>query len=184
MAILSLPLQGGGRVKHKFVLFICSVLPAGLGFLASSATAQTKAYRQTNLASSVPGAAAKEAQTLNNPWAIAFLPDRPFFIADSSAGSISSLNSSGVQANAAVAIPPVEMGRSMPSGIASDGSGVFGLANAPFQYVVVTQDGTIAGFSTLNGAVPSPATLVRDDFASGAVYTALALLHPVCCAPF
>ena len=71
----------------------------------------------------------------------------------------------------------------MPTGIASDGSGVFGLANAPFQYLVVTQDGTIAGFSTLNGAVPSQATLVRDDFASGAVYTGLALLRPACCAP-
>ena len=125
-------------MKLKFVLISSCVLLAGSGFIAPSATAQTKAYRQTNLASSVPGGAANEAQTLNNPWAIAFLPDRPFFIVDSSAGSIISLNSSGIQANAvAVAIPPVEIRRSMPSGIASDRSGVFGLANAPFHYLVV-----------------------------------------------
>ena len=35
-----------------------------------------------------------------------------------------------------------------------------------------------------NGNIPAQATLVRDDSAAGAVYTALALLHPDCCAPF
>lgn len=172
-------------MKHKFAMSFCSVLLAGSGLIADSATAQTKDYRQTNLASSVPGAAANEVQSLSNPWAITFLPEQPFFVADSGAGSISSLNSSGIQASAvAVAIPSGDMNRSMPSGIASDGTSVFGPANAPFQYVVVTQDGTISGFSALNGMAPPQATLVRDDFASGAVYTALALLHPVCCAPF
>jgi uncharacterized protein (TIGR03118 family) len=172
-------------VKQKFALFFCCVILAGAGLIVHGATAQSKAYRQTNLTSNLPGAAANQAQSLSNPWAIAFLPDRPFFVVNSGAGSISPLSASGIQAGAAaVAIPPVDMSRSTPSGIASDASGVFGLADAPFQYVVVTQDGTISGFSTPNGENPSQATLVRDDFASGAVYTALALLHPACCAPF
>jgi hypothetical protein len=157
-------------VKHKFALFFCSALLAGSGLIAENATAQTKAYRQTNLASSVAGAAANDAQNLNNPWAIAFLPGKPFFVADSGSGSISSLNSSGIQASGvAVAIPPGDTSRSKPSGIASDGSGVFRLADAPFQYVVVTQDGTISGFSTLSGEAPNLATVARDDFGAGAV---------------
>ncbi len=172
-------------MKHILALFSCCVLLAGAGLIAHNATAHPKAYRQTNLASGVPGVAANDVQRLSNPGAIAFLPGQPFFIADSGAGSISSLNSSGIQAGAvAVAVPPVDTSRSMPSGVASDGSGVFGLADAPFQYVAVTEDGTISGFSTLNGEVPTLATLVRDDFGAGAVYTALALLHPNCCAPF
>lgn len=172
-------------MKHKFALFLLCVLPAGSGLIADSASAQTKAYRQTNLASSVPGMAANNAPSLVNPWAIAGLQGQPLFITDSGSGSIGALNSSGSQAGA-VAVPaaPGSMGRSMPTGIASDGSGVFGPASAPFQYVLVTQNGTISGFATPNGSVPAQATLVRDDSAAGAVYTALALLHPDCCAPF
>jgi uncharacterized protein (TIGR03118 family) len=172
-------------VKHKFALFFCCVLLAGSGLIADSASAQTKAYRQTNLVSSVPGIAANDAPSLISPWGIAFLPGSPFFVAESGSGSISSLNSSGMQASGvAVPVSPTDMIRSMPTGIASDGGGVFGPVSAPFQYVLVTQDGTISGFSIPNGVAPAQATLVRDDSAAGAVYTALALLHPDCCAPF
>jgi uncharacterized protein (TIGR03118 family) len=172
-------------VKHKFALFFCCVLLAGSGLIADSATAQTKAYRQTNLASSGPGVAANDSQSLINPWGISFLPGQPFIIADNGSASISSLNASGTQATViAVPVSPENMSRSMPTGIASDGSGVFGPASAPLQYIVVAQGGTIAGFSTPNGKVPTQASLVRDDSAAGAVYTAVALLHPDCCAPF
>ena len=172
-------------MKHKFALYFWCMLLAGSGLIADTAIAQTKAYRQTNLASSLPGVAPNNAPSLINPWAIAGLPRQPFFIAESDSGSISALNSSGTQAGAvAVPVAPGDMGRSTPTGIASDGSGVFGPPSAPFQYVVATQNGTILGFATPDGNVPAQATLVRDDSAEGAVYTALALLHPDCCAPF
>lgn len=171
-------------MKRKFSWFCCLIL-AGTGLIAETATAQTKAYRQTNLASSVPGAAANEAQSLNQPWGIAFLPGQPFFIAASGSGSVSAMNSSGLSAgNVAVPASSGNMSGAMPSGIASDGSSVFGTANSPIQYIVVTQTGAISGFSTTNGRVPAQATILRDDSASGAVYTALALLRPGCCAPF
>ena len=172
-------------MKHKVVFFICSVFLAGSGLFAESASAQTKAYRQANLASEISGVAANNAPNLGDPWAITFLPGRPFFVADSGSGSISSLDSAGVQSGAiAVSVSSGNMSRAMPTGIASDASGAFGLAGSPFQYVVVTQNGTIDEFSTPNGNVPAQATLVRDDSATGAVYTALAFLHPDCCAPF
>jgi uncharacterized protein (TIGR03118 family) len=172
-------------VKHKVLLYFCSVLLAGSGLFAESASAQTKAYRQTNLASNVSGVAANNAPSLGDPWAITFLPGRPFFVADSGSGLIRSLNSSGVLSGAvAVPVSPGGMSRAMPTGIASDASGAFGPADSPFQYVVVTQNGTIDEFSTPNGNVPAQAALVRDDSGTGAVYTALALLHPDCCSPF
>jgi uncharacterized protein (TIGR03118 family) len=172
-------------VKHKFAMFLLCVLLAGSGLIADGAFAQTKAYRQTNLASSVPNVANNDVPSLTDPWAIAVLQGQPFLIADGGSGSISALNSSGAHAGA-VAVPaaPGNKGRSMPTGIVSDGSGVFGPPSAPFQYVVVTQSGTISGFASGNGNLPVQATLARDDSAAGAVYTAVALLHPDCCAPF
>jgi uncharacterized protein (TIGR03118 family) len=170
-------------VKHKFAVLLCFVLLAGSALIAESAAAQTIAFRQTNLASSVAGAALNDPQSLVNPWAIAFLPGQPFFIADNGTGDVSVVNSFGMQ-ESVVSVSSESMSLSMPTGIASDGSGVFGLASAPLQFVVVTQGGTISGFSISKGDVPAQATLLRDDSAAGAVYTALALLHPDCCAPF
>jgi uncharacterized protein (TIGR03118 family) len=172
-------------VKDNFALFSCCVLLAGSVLCADGASAQTKAYRQTDLASSVPGVAPNNSQSLINPWAISFLPGSPFFIAESGSGFVTSQNSSGAQVSAvAIPVSSGDIGRSIPTDIASDGSGIFGPASAPLQYVVVTQDGLISGFSTSNGKAPAQATLVRDDSAEGAVYTAVALLHPNCCAPF
>ena len=172
-------------MKRKVLLYFCSVLLAGSGLFAESASAQMKAYRQTDLASNISGVAANNAPSLGDPWAITFLPGQPFFVANSGSGSISSLNSSGMQSGAvAVTVSAGDMSRAMPTGIASDASGAFGPAGSPFQYLVVTQNGTIDEFSTPKGNVPAQATLVRDDSATGAVYTALALLHPNCCSPF
>jgi uncharacterized protein (TIGR03118 family) len=172
-------------VKHKFVLFFSCVLLAGSGLIADSATAQTKAYRQSNLASSVPNVAASNAPSLINPWAIAGLPGQPFFIADNGAGLVSVHDAAGVQTRSlGLSVPAGDRSRATPTGIASDGNNIFGPADARFQYVVVTQDGTISGYSIVNGNIPIGAVLARDDSATGAVYTALALLHPSCCNPF
>jgi len=129
--------------------------------------------------------AANNAPSLVNPWAIAGLPGQPFFIADSGAGLVSVHDSAGVQAGSlGLSVPSGDISRATPTGIASDGNNIFGPADARFQFVVVTQDGTISGFSIVNGNIPTGAMLARDDSAAGAVYTALALLHPDCCAPF
>jgi uncharacterized protein (TIGR03118 family) len=172
-------------VRHKFTLFFCCVLLAGSGLIADSATAQTKAFRQSNLSSSVSGAAANNAPNLINPWAIAGLPGQPFFIADNGAGLVSVQDSAGVQTSSlGLSVPSGDMNRATPTGIASDGNNIFGPSDARFQYVVVSQDGTISGFAITNGKLPTGAMLARDDSSAGAVYTAVALLHPSCCAPF
>jgi uncharacterized protein (TIGR03118 family) len=172
-------------VRHKFALFFCCVLLAGSGLIADIATAQTKAFRQSNLASSVPNVAASNAPSVINPWAIAGLPGQPFFIADNGAGLISVHDAAGVQTRSlGLSVPAGDRSRATPTGIASDGNNIFGPVDGRFQYVVVTQDGTISGFSIVNGNIPIGAVVARDDSAAGAVYTGLALLRPSCCAPF
>lgn len=172
-------------MKRKFVLwFGCTVL-AGSSLFAGVATAQTKAYRQTNLASSVAGTANNSAPNLTDPGTVTYLPGQPFAIADGGAGTISLRDATGTS-EGSVGLPSASgmSGAAVPTGIASDGSGVFGQAGEPVQYVVVTKGGAIYGFSAPSGVLPVEATLERDDAATGAVYTSVALLHPACCAAY
>ena len=170
---------------NKKITYLCIVTLLAAITLATGAFAQTKAYRQANLTSSVSSGAPNTSASLSGPGAIAFLPGQPFFIADSGSGSIGAENPSGSDAAViGVAAASGKMGQSAPLGIASDASGAFGPAGSPFQYVVVTGDGTIQGFTSAGGKTPFATTLVRDGSAVGAVYTAVALVHPDCCAPF
>jgi hypothetical protein len=52
--------------------FLCFSL-LGLVLTANNATAQTMGYRQTNLASNLPGVANNLTPNLVDPWGIAFL---------------------------------------------------------------------------------------------------------------
>src|SRR5713101_1372164 len=67
------------------------------GFLlaTANATAQTVAYRQTNLASNLPNVASGVSPDLVNPWGTAFLADQAFFIADNKVGRVTSHDSKG-----------------------------------------------------------------------------------------
>lgn len=115
-------------MKNRTSLFcICTGLAAAALF-AGGASAQTKAFRQTNLASSVSGAAEQTAGSLKGPWAVAFLPGQPFFVADSGSGSVSSENSLGTEAGA-VRVPasgsnnaPQNAGPAMMTVTATSGS--------------------------------------------------------------
>lgn len=171
-------------MKYKLTLWFGCMVLAGGSFFAGVASAQTKAYRQTNLASSSAGAAAVSAPELIDPWAVAYFPGQSFAIADGGAGTITLKDSTG-SAEGSVRVPSAlgMAGAAVPTGIASDGTGAFGRAGEPLQYVVVTRNGTIAGFSAPGGVAPAEATLQRDDSQTGAVYTSVALLHPPSGAP-
>ena len=69
-------------MKHKIALYFSSFILFGFLFVAADATAQTIAYRQTNLASNLPNVASSVTRDLVNPWGTAFLADQAFFIAD------------------------------------------------------------------------------------------------------
>ena len=80
------------RVALSFVpFFLCGFL-----FVADIVTAQTIAYRQTNLASNLSNVANNVTPGLVDPWGIAFLPGQPFFLADNKVGRVTAHDASGV----------------------------------------------------------------------------------------
>src|SRR5882672_9171532 len=72
------------KMKRKIASKFCLFFLACFRLAAASASAQTIAYRQTNLASDVntQGFANQLNLSMNNSWGLAFLPGQPFFIAN------------------------------------------------------------------------------------------------------
>jgi len=70
------------KMKRKIASRFCSFFLAGFLLAAASASAQSIAYRQTNLSSDVntQGFANQLNLSMINSWGIAFLPGQPFFI--------------------------------------------------------------------------------------------------------
>lgn len=174
-------------MKHKANSIICCALLAGLSLAGGRAMAQTRAYRQINLAGSDPGLANNLTPGLLNPWGIAFLPGQPFVIANANSGRVI-----GHDANGFSLVQPSFNVRSadgtgpgFPTGMVSDPNSFFGSRDAVQPFILTTEDGAIffwgpdsQGDRLLN------ATLAVDNASTGAVYTGLAILTPDCCGPF
>ncbi len=115
-------------LKLKIVFYLFCLILFGFGFTAASAMAQTIAYRQTNLASSVPNAANNLTPALLNPWGIGFLSGQPFFLADNNGGHVTSLDASGLGVLPGGFILPNSSGTGFdsPTGIVADQNSSFG----------------------------------------------------------
>ena len=156
--------------------------------LASSVAAQTTAYRQTNLASDVPGTANLVAPRLVNPWGIAFLPGRAFFIANNGSGRVTTHNPDGLADAGGLGfiVPRSDgTGQDTPTGIVSDTTGSFLISGFAPQFLVAALDGTISGWGPDGaGNLPVASTVAVDHSAQGDVFTGLAILRPACCTVF
>ena len=176
-------------MKRKIVLQLFSFFLAGFLFAANSATAQTIAYRQTNLASNVnaPGFANQVNPFLRNPWGISLLLGQTFSIANTSNGRVTSHDATGASTGpVAIAVPnPAGNGPGTPTGIVADTNSFFGGGDLLQPLIMATEDGAIYiwGFD-VQGNFLTAATLVVDHSQAGAVYTGVAILTPDCCAPF
>jgi hypothetical protein len=86
------------------------------------------AYRQTNLASSVPNVANNLTPDLVDPWGMAFLSGQPFFIADSKTGRVTTLDATGLGVSPGAFILPNSAGTGFgsPTGIVADQNSFFG----------------------------------------------------------
>ncbi|MBZ5573146.1 MAG: TIGR03118 family protein [Acidobacteriia bacterium] len=173
----------------KQVVRLC-VAFLGLYLAVGCAIAQTNAYQQVNLVSSVPNTARHTDPRLINPWGMAFFPGHPFFIADNGRGSVRTYDAQGnlrTPGGFALFPPAGGSGPSTPSGIMRNPFAQFGdfsLGGVASQFLVVTEDGTISGWASDGGNFPSFATLAVDNSASGAVYTGMTLPTPDCCREF
>jgi len=178
-------------MKPKIVASLFMFFVTGVLFFAKSAPAQSVAYRQTNLASDIPGLADHQDPFLLDPWGIAVVPGQSFFVANTSQGRAISLDATGSRVPpSGFAIPnPAGTGPAIPVGIVADPNSIFGhgIPGQPFTGVIIsaTEDGGIYfwGKSAIGTTLPQ-ATLVVDHSRSGAVYTGMEILTPDCCAPF
>jgi uncharacterized protein (TIGR03118 family) len=175
------------KISVKFWLFFVS----GFLLVAASTSAQSIAYRQTNLASDVPGLANHTDPFLLNPWGIAVVPGQSFFVANANQGHVISLDATGSRvAPPGFSIPnPAGTGAATPTGIVADPNSFFRDRNTvpPFiiSAITATADGGIYFWAVnADGTFLQQANLVVDHSHSGAVYTGLAILTPDCCAPF
>jgi hypothetical protein len=83
-------------VKQKIVYYFSCLVMLGMVWTGTKTAAQTIAYRQSNLASSLPNVSMHVTPGLVNPWGVAFLRDQSFFIAGNKAGRVISLDATGL----------------------------------------------------------------------------------------
>ena len=171
-------------MKHRIALYCFSFFLIGFLLVAADASAQTIAYRQTNLASNLPNVADNVTPGLVNPWGIAFLSDQPFFIADNKAGRVTAHDATGLGVIPGGFIVPnaTATGFDNPTGIVADQNSVFGGPSLVKPFILVSEQGAIFTWGPdAQGNFLSEATQVRRR--AGAVYKGVAILDSLLTAP-
>src|SRR5579872_6883364 len=127
-------------LKLKNVLIFALLVFFGIGLSVISATAQSIAYRQTNLAASVPNTANQLVPVLVNPWGIGFLSGGPFFIAENNGGHVTAHGATGLGASpGGFVVPnPAGTGFDSPTGIVADQNSSFGSSSLIKPFILVT----------------------------------------------
>lgn len=172
-------------MKHRIALYCFSFFLVGFLLAAANASAQTISYRQTNLASNLPGVANHVVSGLVNPWGIAFLPGQPFFIADNKTGRATSHDATGLFAAPGGFIVDVAgTGFQTPIGIVADQNSSFADPGIVQPFISVTEQGSIFTWGLdARGDIPTAATLVVNNASTGAVYKGVAILNSSLTAP-
>src|SRR5258707_1814691 len=171
-------------MKHRIALYYFSLFLIGFLVVAADASAQTIAYRQTNLASNLPNVADNVTPGLVNPWGIAFLSDEPFVIADNKAGRVTAHDATGLGVSPGGFIVPsaTATGFDNPTGIVADQNSVFGGPSLVKPFILVSEQGAIFTWGPdAQGNFLSAATQVRRR--AGAVYKGVAILDCFLTAP-
>jgi uncharacterized protein (TIGR03118 family) len=159
-------------VKKALLLFgllTTFAIPSGL-------SAQQAGYSQTDLVSNTAGIAATTDSQLSNPWGISVLPGQDFWISDANSGVSTLYDQNGnkddgliVTIPAASSNPNGNCSPGCPSGAVANGSGSNFSGGS---FIFDTEDGLLVYW---NGS-SNTAIVGKDNSASGAVYTGLALL--------
>ena len=176
---------------YRIVFRVSSFLLTAFLLFAARGSAQSVAYRQSNLTSDVttPGFANHINTSLRNSWGITALPGLSFLTANPANGRVVFEDPTGLNTGpAAFAVPsPAGSGPGAPMGVVSDPNAFFGRLDAAHSLtetvLLVTSDGGIYRWGVNpDGSIPTQANLMVDRSASGAVYTGAAILKADCCA--
>jgi len=173
-------------VKQAIIFLACFLGMISAGG-AMNAAAQANAYQQTNLVSSVPQTATHFDRNLLNAWGIATLPGQPFYIVDNHRGSVKTYDALGdavLPVGFAILPPEGSTKASRPSAIVGNPTDDFIVDSFASLFLIAAEDGTVSGWASENGDLPSFAVRAVDNSSQGAVYKGIAVLTPACCSPF
>ena len=171
-------------LKSKMVFYFCCLILIGLVFATADANAQSVAYRQTDLTSSVPDVANNLTPALLNPWGISFLSGQPFFIANNQSGRATSHDATGLSVGFRSFTLPNAAGTGLehPTGIIADQNSSFGGPSLVQPLILVTEEGSIFAWGPdAHGDFLQQATLERRR--ASAVYTGIAMLNSAVAQP-
>jgi uncharacterized protein (TIGR03118 family) len=135
-------------------------------------------YNVTNLVSDGSVAGTRTDADLVNAWGLAASDTGPWWVAGNGTGQVPAYDGSGAQAAPTFAVPPARgQTEANPTGIVFNGGKGFavksGHTSAPAEYVIATENGTIAGWNS--NVDPNNAITEVDNSAGGAVYKGVAL---------
>jgi uncharacterized protein (TIGR03118 family) len=161
----------------------------GLGALAAAGGGAQAQFRQTDLASDIPGLATITDPNLKNTWGLAAIPGAtPFWLDNQITGTSSLFSVSGATGVAPANFFPNPPGPntnfvavpgggipSGPTGIVANAGTSFGIAGGPALFIFANLNGSISGWnpSNINSATQNAATVVVPP--SGGLYTGLAI---------
>ena len=139
-------------------------------------------YSVRNLVSDIPGAAEQTDPNLKNPWGLSTSSSSPFWISNNHTGTTTLYNTDGLLFPTAsplvVKIPAPVLGGSdavsAPTGQAFNDTGGFEIQTGkPAQFLFVTEDGTIAAWSSAVDL--ARAQIMVDNSSTGAVYKGMTI---------
>jgi uncharacterized protein (TIGR03118 family) len=167
-------------MKRSIVLCVFSIL-AGPIVLTGNAEAQVKAFRQTNLASDVPGTANNISPRLQNSWGLAFSAGQPFFVANPISGAVTVLDAAGLSPRpGSFNVPTADAtGADTPTGIVADQNSLFGGRTFVQPFVIATDSGRLFLWGPdAQGNIPAAASLVKNNSRDGSTYKGIAIVTP------
>jgi uncharacterized protein (TIGR03118 family) len=156
----------------------------GLGALCAGDGVAQAQFKQTNLASDIPGLATITDPNLVNTWGVSNLPGSPFWISNQGTGTSSLFTITGSTGVAPANLfpggtnfvnipPPVVAGFPGPTGQVSNPVGTsFSIAGGPALFIFANLNGSISAWNTSNVPGGNTATVVAG---AGGVFTGLAI---------
>ena len=152
---------------------IAITLTVGLLLAAFSSPALAQ-YKLAKLTSNVSGQAKNTDPLLVNGWGLVYAPGGPFWISDNGTGWSTLYDGMGTPQALQVVVPAFNSSSGgTPTGIVYNGSQEFNVQGWPAIFLFATLDGTISGWAPQSN--PTEAIVAVNNWASGAVYTGLAI---------
>ncbi len=150
------------RSKRKLLVPALAALAL---FLEAQTLRAQNSFKETDIASDIPGRAAATDPDMVNPWGITSGPTTPFWLANNGSGISTLYNTAGTKLGLRVTLPNPAGGSIAPTGTVFNGDATSYNGD---RFLFASEDGVIDGWKG------GPAETLFNNSAAGAVYKGLA----------